>query len=259
MTPELKIAVQITQAVNKLLMSKFKRTGNGHIQFKKHAEIVTNADLEANKYITTKLLKHFPDHDIISEEAKKIDNPGIKTWYIDPLDGTTNFAYGFLEFATCLSLQNKKEILLGAIGLPPAQEVYYAEKKGGAWCNGKKIKVSSTVAMENSMFLLCTGHSPVGRGRYQKLLQKLDIIKLRFRFFSSAGVELSAVASGKADAAILAEVHPWDVLSGVLLIREAGGRVTNWQGKDWQITDNNLIASNGKIHDKIVRLTKDIK
>lgn len=259
MTKELKIAIQITQQVNQLLMKRFQRTGNGQIQFKKHQEIVTNADLEANKYITAKLLKNFPDYDIISEEAKKIDNPGTKTWYIDPLDGTTNFAYGFLEFATCLSLLNKKEILLGAIGLPPVKEVYYTEKNKGAWCNGKKIKVSDTKTMEQSMFLLCTGHSSVGRKRYQKLFRKLDIIKLRFRFFSSAGVELSAVASGKADACVLAEIHPWDVLVGVLLIREAGGRVTNWQGQDWQITDNNLVASNGKIHEEIVRLTKNIK
>lgn len=259
MNPELKTAIQITQAVNKLLMNKFKRSGNNNIKFKKHAEIVTDADLSANKYITNKLLKYFPNYDIVSEEAKKIDNPGTKTWYIDPLDGTTNFAYGFLEFATCLSLQNEKETLLGTIGLPPAQEIYYAEKNKGAWCNGKKIKVSTTNNLENSMFLLCTGHSPLGKNRYQKLLQKLDITKLRFRFFAAAGVELSAVASGKADAAILSKIHPWDVLSGVLLVREAGGKVTNWQGKEWQITDDNLIASNGKLHNKILKFTKDIK
>ena len=109
MTPELQTAIKITQAANTLLLKRFNRQGARDIHFKKHAEIVTATDILANKQITKALLQTFPSYDVISEEAPKIDNPGKKTWYIDPLDGTTNFAHGFPEFATCLALQDGKE------------------------------------------------------------------------------------------------------------------------------------------------------
>lgn len=259
MTPELKLAINITKKVNQLLRKRFLRAGTDSIQFKKHAEIVTKADLEVNRLVTNALLKKFPDYDIISEEAKMIDNPGTKTWYIDPLDGTTNFAYGFTEFATCLGMENKGLIKLGVIGLPIMKEVYWAEKGSGAWCNRGRLRVSPANKHDKPMLLLCAGHSPAGRNRFNNFFSRLDLTRLRFRMLFSAGVELVSVASGRADVCVLSEIKPWDVAAGIMLVREAGGKVVNWQGKDWRLGDKTLIAGNKKTVGRILRLTKKIK
>ncbi len=259
MTSELKLAIAITKQTNDLLRKRFNRHGARNIHFKKHAEIVTATDLLANRQITKALLQAFPNYDVISEEAKKIDNPGTKTWYIDPLDGTSNFAYGFSEFATCLALQNKKTTLLGVIGLPLFQEIYYAEKNKGAWCNRGRLYVSSNNKHDKPMLLLCAGHSPVGRERFHNFFSKLDLTQLRFRMFFSAGVEMISVASGRADVCVLSEIKPWDVLAGVILVREAGGQVINWHGQDWKLDDKTLIAGNKKTIEQMLELTKNIK
>ena len=260
MNKELQIAIKIVKQTNNLLYKHFQRTGIHKIKFKKDAEIVTSIDLLSNRQITSQLLKNFPTYDIISEEAKKINNPDSKAWYVDPLDGTTNFAYGFPEFATCLGLENKNEILAGIIGLPMMKEIYYAEKNKGAWCDNQKIKVSRVNKIKDSMFLICRGHSPAGRQRFRKFFNELTTKDVgHFRQFSCAGIELAAVASGHAEACIMANVHPWDVIAGVRIILEAGGQVSNWQGRPWQINDQTLIASNGLIHKEIIKLTKNIK
>jgi myo-inositol-1(or 4)-monophosphatase len=260
MNNDLKTTIKIAEEVNNLLAKKFQHLGQHGIHYKKHAEIVTDADLLTNKYITKELLKNFPDYDIVSEEAITINNPGTKTWYVDPLDGTTNFAYGFPLFATCLGLEDKGKILIGVIGLPMMKQIFYAEKNQGAWCNKKKIKVSGLKKMKDAMILVCRGHSPAGRNRYNKFWDKFVLTETQHtRHFASAGVELSAVASGQVAGCVMAEIHPWDVLAGVILIREAGGRVTNWQGIEWQMTDKTMVASNGLIHNEITKLTKGIK
>ena len=257
-SPELKTAVNTTRKVNALLRQRFLRTGTKGIHFKKHAEIVTCTDLEANRLITKTLLKKFPDYDIVSEEAKAIDNPGSKTWYIDPLDGTTNFAYGLTEFSTCLGLEDKGEIKVGAIGLPIMKEIYWAEKNNGAWCDRRRLYISAKKKHDKPMLLLCAGHTPAGSDRFHKFFNRLDLVLVRFRMLFSAGVELTAVASGRADACVLSEINPWDVLAGVLIVREAGGRVVNWQGKEWQLNDKTLIAGNKETVAQMLKLSKNI-
>lgn len=258
-SPELKTAISVIRKTNQLLRRRFLRTGSNGIHFKKHAEIVTCTDLEANRLITKTLLEKFPSYDIVSEEAKTIDNPGSKTWYLDPLDGTTNFAYGFTEFSTCLGLEDKGEIKVGAIGLPIMKEIYWAEKNNGAWCNRRRLRLTAKKKHDKPMLLLCAGHSPPGRDRFRKFFSRLDLIQVRFRMLFSAGVELAAVASGRADACLLSEINPWDVLAGVVIVREAGGKVINWQGKEWQLNDKTLIAGNEETMAQMLKLTKNVK
>ncbi len=258
MTPELKIAIKITKHLNQMLTKEFKDSSSRSIRFKKHKEIVTPADLKANKYITKTLLKKFPTYDILSEEAKEIDNADTKRWFIDPLDGTTNFAYGFPEFATCIALENKGEILSGVVGIPKMNEVYYAEKGQGAWVDKKKISVSEVDSIDDAMNLICRGHSPSGKKRFRKLLPNLGVDQGRFRMFSSAGIDLTSIASGKAEICIMCNIHPWDVLAGVILIREAGGKVTSFSGKDWKLGDDTMVATNGTLHKEALKLTEGI-
>lgn len=255
---DLQQVVKLMKRVNKLLLKRFKPTGTNTLKMKKDEEIVTQADMDANKLITDYLLKHFPDDDIISEEAGKINKPGKRTWYIDPLDGTTNFAYGYRTFATCLArVDEKGEVDLGVIGLPASKEIYHVKRDGVAWLNNKKIKVSKNGKhRKKNMFLFCGGHSDKGQKKFTKIMQKIDAKRTRFRSFASAGIEVSAVASGRADGCVLVETKPWDVLAGVLLIRAAGGKATNIHGDRWTINDTSLIGSNGVCHKKLLDLVK---
>ncbi len=254
---DLNKAIKIVKTANKILAKHFQTLGLDAVRLKKNNEIVTEADMTANKFITGKLLKYFPNDDIISEEARPIDNPGRDTWYIDPLDGTTNFSYGMREFATCLTRITPEKIDIGVIGLPLADEIYWVQNGGDAYMNGEKIKVSVADNHDNkSMILLCGGHVPEQQKKFIKIIQRLEPENIRFRILSSAGIETTSVACGRADGFISTGVKPWDVLAGVLLIRTAGGRVTNFAGKEWTIRDSTIVASNGKIHGKLLGLVK---
>lgn len=255
---EIQLAVKLVKQVNKLLLNRFKPSGTDTLKMKKDEEIVTQADMDANKLITDFLLKYFPNDDIISEEALRINKPGKKTWYIDPLDGTTNFAYGFREFATCLArVDEKGETEIGVIGLPAFNEVFWAAKNSSAYLNGKKIHVSKKHEHRTrEMFLFCGGHSNEGQYKFTKIMQKINPKQIRFRSFASAGIELTAVASGRAEGCALVETHPWDVLAGILIVRSAGGKVSNFKGKNWNIKDMNTAASNGPAHKKLIGLIK---
>ncbi len=255
---DLQKIVKIIKETNKLLFKKFEPSGTNTLKMKKNEEIVTQADMDANKLITDYLLKNFPNDDIISEEAGKINNPGKRTWYIDPLDGTTNFAYGYRDFATCLARVNESgEVDLGVIGLPAYSEVFYSQQGASAWLNNKKIEVSkNNDHRTRKLFLFCGGHSDFGQKKFTKIMQRINPSKVRFRSFASAGIETSSVACGKADGCVLVEAKPWDILPGVLLIRSAGGKVTNLKGKDWTINDVGLVGSNGICHEELLRLVK---
>ena len=250
-------AIKIVKTVNKILAKRFQTLGLDAVRLKKNDEIVTDADMSANKYITDKLLKYFPNNDIVSEEARPIDNPGKDTWYIDPLDGTTNFSYGMREFATCLTRITPEKIDIGVIGLPLSKEVYWVQNGGYSYLNVEIIKVSECDNHgSKSMILLCGGHETAQQKKFIKIIQRLDPKTIRFRILSSAGIETTSVACGRADGYISTGIKPWDVLAGVLLIRSAGGKVTNFVGKEWTIKDSTIIASNGKIHDKLLALVK---
>ncbi len=253
-------ASRIARQASVLLRKKFKRTGIKVHHLKAHNEIVTAVDLASNKLITRELLKAFPTYDIVSEEAKKIDNPSEFAWYIDPLDGTTNYRYGISHYAICIGLYDgaRSEIEAGVIAIPEQNEIYAVEKGWGARLNNKKIHVSNYDKIKGAMFMGCAGYSNEGRNYFQKIFIGLFEKGIRTRVISSAGAELTAVASGQADLTILTDTKAWDVLPGVLLIREAGGKVTNLFGKKWTLGDSTVVAANPVLHKKIMRVLEKI-
>ncbi len=249
-------AIRIAKLASVLLKKRFDRSGTKTHRLKAHSEIVTSADLAANNLITKELLKAFPTHDIISEEKEKIDNPSELTWYVDPLDGTTNFSYGIAHYATCIGLYDaaKSQILTGAIGLPEQNEIFSATAGKGAYRNNRKLTVSKTDKLLRAMVMGCAGYSDESRANFQKIFNAIFPEHVRLRIMSCAGAELAAVAAGNADVAILTDIHAWDVLPGVLLIREAGGKVTTVYGKQWEVGDTSVIAANPKLHKKLIKL-----
>lgn len=257
MKKETAAALKIIQQANLLLIKNFQTLGLKKVQFKSNEEIVTNVDFLADQLITKKLIQMFPTDNIISEESEKINKKSEYTWYVDPLDGTTNYSLGLRDFSTCLALVKNKQIISGVIGIPLAKELYWAEQNTPAFLNGQPIHVS--VAQKNRpryMLLLCGGHSAAGQSNFKKVVAQLNPKIFRFRILSSAGIETTAVACGRADGFISPDIRPWDVLPGVLLVRAAGGRVTNFKGEEWGIEDKNIVASNGLIHKKLLELVK---
>jgi myo-inositol-1(or 4)-monophosphatase len=259
--PKKEQLVILTGQVNKLLAKKFNRNGTKVHHLKKHSEIVTEADMAANKLITESLLKHFPDDDILSEEAPTIDNPGENIWHIDPLDGTTNFSYGFTYYATCIGLANGHgEVIGGAIGIPEQKEIYVSRKGKGTHLytkNGlgikQKLEVSKHGGVKNAMIVGCWGYTKKGEVTFHSILKKLHGKSTRIRLHGCAGVDLVAVASGSADACIFVANKTWDVVAGVALVREAGGKVTDLKGRHWHIGSTDMLATNGTVHSKILK------
>jgi len=252
-TQERKIALRIVRGANKILKNKYHRTGTRIDHLKKFGETVTTVDELVNNYYLRELKKQFPDFNIISEEARKIDKPGSRQWYVDPLDGTTNFTYGFTEFATLLGQTDGNRVTAGYIGIPMLNEIYWAQEGQDAWVGRKRIHVSKTKTLKHSMTMYCSGYSPRGRRWFNKIWDQLDRFRVHGRILSCAGIELSAVARGAADWAILTDTRSWDVISGIALIQEAGGTVTNLHGNTWTPKDKTLVASNGHLHNMIMR------
>lgn len=256
MSKELEVAKKIIKQTNSMLKKSFQRTGTKIFKLKNHREIVTEIDLMINDFIVEKLKEAFPTHTIISEEAKNINGDKKNVWYVDPIDGTTNFSFGFTEFSTCLGFSKDNELSLGVIGVPYMNEICFAEKESGAKCHNKKISVTKNKNLEDSFIFLCAGHSPESRKSFAKFVEQIKKSRCRFRVFASAGIELSAVASGQMDGAVMSGIKPWDIAAGAVLVREAGGRVTNFEGEEWNPKHTNAVASNGLVHDQILKMAR---
>jgi len=227
------------------------------IQEKARANLVSNADLEAEKAIIGILKRRLknaaPEMGFLAEESGQIGIPQDQ-WILDPLDGTHNFIHGFPNFCVSLAAKLKGEIVLGVIYQPLTKELYVAEKGRGALLNGKKIKVSKTQFLVDS--LLTTGFS-YHRGDLSKEVQAFERISaetLGIRRPGSAAMDLAYVARGVFDGYWERHLSPWDVAAGILLVREAGGVVTDFSGTSSQVHDRQILAANPKVHTQLLKI-----
>jgi myo-inositol-1(or 4)-monophosphatase len=219
------------------------------IQEKPGAGLVTNADLEAQEAAVKILSKGFPLFGFLTEEAKPQKARGPGRWIIDPLDGTTNFVHGFPMFCVSIAAEWDGEIIAGTIYHPILEESYLALKGRGATRNGQKIHVSDTQKIENA--LLTTGFTYQKEKLLQKEMkafQKLSGVARAVRRPGSAALDLAYTAAGVFDAFWEQNLSPWDIAAGALIVREAGGRVTNFQNQAFQLSDRALLASNTILH-----------
>lgn len=228
-------------------------------QYKSKHQLVTSADLLADKIIKKEISKHFPEHGFLSEESGRTKNKAEYVWVIDPLDGTTNFFMHNPLFSISIALVYKTEILLGVVHAPAVDEMYVAEPGKETKLNGKKIKVSNRKKISDALLTYCHG---TGIGSWKKAIKMYSYYKLRASFIrqlGSAALELGYVATGRTDSIIIPGAHAWDAAAGVLLVREAGGKVTDFEGKEWTIKSKDMVASNGKIHNELLKTLKRIK
>jgi myo-inositol-1(or 4)-monophosphatase len=216
-------------------------------------EVATKYDKEVEGLIVEQIRRHYPRHSLLTEESGSIQGDSDWLWIVDSLDGTGNFANFNPLFSVCIALMHKSELLLGAVYAPAIDEFYFAEKDQGAYLNNVQLQVSDVSDLSHGYILYCEGGDKdkvrTGRLLYEVYPHVTDIRKL-----GSAGLETAWVAAGKREAYYTTRIEPWDVAPGVLLVQEAGGRVSDFQGNPWHPRTSDLLFSNGKLHEKILGL-----
>lgn len=249
MMRETSVAIKAARAAGKIAMRYFGKKIN--VETKTDGTPVTAADKLCEKKIISIIKKYFPEHGIVGEESGEMKGNESR-WFVDPIDGTKDFIRAAPFFATLIGLEKKGRLLAGVISLPALNKIIYAEKGRGAYSDGKRLRVSGTNAIKESYVL----HGSL-KGFYKMklaaILERLAAAGTIRSFSSSYGFSL--VAAGVADANIEPVVMPWDLAATKIVIEEAGGRMTDLNGKD-TIYGGNAIASNGKLHNELLGLMK---
>ncbi len=253
----LKVAKQAAIEAEKIIK---KYSGVSQKKTFKHGDVsnfATRADIEAEEKIVSILAENFPDHNIIAEEENNIDKGSEYTWFIDPLDGTISYAAGLPFFAVSIGLLKNNEPLLGVILDVSSGDLYFAEKGKRAFMNEKPIEVSKREDLESSLVDLDYGHRI---RRLQKLEAYINRLVLKigypYSFGPAAGI-FGLVGKGFLDGYIV-QAWRWDLLAGVVIVTEAGGRVSDLEGNDldWTKERLDIVASNGLIHEQILEALK---
>ncbi|MDP2630850.1 MAG: inositol monophosphatase family protein [Candidatus Uhrbacteria bacterium] len=219
-------------------------------------DLLAEADLRAETIIISTIQKAFPDHSIFSEEAGKDKNKSPFQWIVDPLDGTINFVSGIEEYAVSIALSYRKKPILGIIYQPYGKRLYVGEKGRGAFLNGKKMHVSVTPNIIDAVLASDNTKNVSTRQENYDLIAQLCSRVRHIRIMGCSALHLARLASGTIDAYIKTTFNYWDIAAGVVLIQEAGGRVSDLAGKPLQEGSRGIIASNGSLHSQCIRLVE---
>ena len=236
-------------------------------EYKGDVDLVTIADRTVEKLIRTRLGAVFPDHGIFGEEGTRDRLEGEFRWYVDPLDGTTNFAHGLPQFCVSLGLEQRPPsltavedgtLVAGVIYDPLRDELFSAERGKGASLNGKPMRVSRNAELAES--LVATGFPSRKRHASPNIhfYQEFTLRSHGVRRAGSAALDLAYVAAGRLEAFWEFNLNPWDTAAGILMIEEAGGRVTDFAGNRFQLSSHEILGSNHLIHDELVGLFADM-
>jgi myo-inositol-1(or 4)-monophosphatase len=248
----LETAITASREAGALLL---QYTADGfRIEYKNPINLVTEADHAAEQCIIDHIRNRFPSHRFLAEERGSVEPaPSPYLWIIDPLDGTTNFAHGYPAYCVSIGLEYKGRCILGVIYDPSRNELFTASEHRGAQLNGRPIHVSETIALDHS--LLVTGFAYDIRETPRNNLDHFCKFALKaqgLRRTGSAALDLCYVAAGRFDGFWEVRLNPWDMAAGSVIVREAGGRMTDFSGKDLSIYGQELVASNGQIHEAML-------
>jgi fructose-1,6-bisphosphatase/inositol monophosphatase family enzyme len=251
-----KVAVDAAKKAGLIFEKNFGKAKHVKIKNGDITNFVTEADLAIEKLIRATILNKFPNHKIIGEEFGQNDiTEKDLFWIIDPIDGTTNFIHGVPFCCISIALWNNQGPLLSVVSNPSTNELFTAIKGKGARLNGKKIQVSTSNNIKNFF-------GAAGWGRDKSFGVKIVPFMIqsvsKVRVFGSTVLETSAVSKGVFDYYVNGRIYIWDIAAAALLVTEAGGKATDWQGKKITPLTKQIIASNGKIHKKLLDLVKKI-
>lgn len=249
-------AVDIAREAGALLLNYFER--RVAFELKGEFDLVTEADRASEKLVVERLLSHFPSHSIMAEEGSGREAVSEYRWYVDPLDGTTNFAHGFPMWNVTLACERGGEMIAGVIFDPLRQEMFTTERGGGAYINNRRIRVSGAPRIEDG--LLATGFP--SRKRHANInvhfFHQVAMVSHGVRRGGAAALDLAYVACGRLDGFWEFGLKPWDMAAGMLLVEEAGGRTSDMKGGPAGVNGQHLLATNSHMHDQVLELFGEV-
>lgn len=253
----LNFAVETARAAGRILLEKFDRgiaiTKKGDI------DLVTAADLASEALIIERIKSYYPKHSILAEEAgEAVIMGGENTWkwIIDPLDGTTNYAHGYPCFCVTIALEHEGEIVIGVTYDPTRNELFAAEKGEGASLNNKPIRVSNETNLADALIVTGFPYDFKQKENFERHLTDFLLKSRGVRRDGSAAIDMAYVACGRFDGFWEEGLHAWDVAAGKLMIEEAGGSVTAYDGSPFSIYQPPICASNGRIHNEMLAILR---
>jgi myo-inositol-1(or 4)-monophosphatase len=238
-----------------------ERYGQPHqVEKKGEINIVTEVDKACEALILALLRERFPEHDIVAEESLLARTGSRYVWFVDPLDGTTNFAHGYPFFCVSIALARDQEVIAGVVYDPVKEELFTAERGSGAHMNGRRLRVTQTEALIDA--LLVTGFP------YDLRRDVFEALRVFYRFMSeargirrdgAAALDLAYVAAGRMDAFFEERLHPWDILAGGLMVEEAGGRVSRFDGSPLLLSAESIVACGPHLHEPMLAGLRDLR
>jgi myo-inositol-1(or 4)-monophosphatase len=252
----LEAAIEIAREAGQILREEFDRPAQ--ISYKGDVDLVTQADKRSEHAIVARLNEYFPEHSVAAEEGSGHEGASEFRWHVDPLDGTTNFAHGYPWFSVSIALAKRGALLAGVVYNPFYDELFAAARGAGATLNGKRIFVSAVNSLSTS--LLCTGF-PVHKRLANPNIHYYWDFTLRshgVRRDGSAALDLASVAAGRFDGFWEFGLKSWDTAAGVLLVEEAGGKVSDFSGEPYRLGGPMILATNGLIHEEMRSVALEI-
>ncbi len=234
------------------------------IHHKGIVDLVTNYDIKCEEFIISSLKNKFIDYELIGEESfnSNFDFTKAKAIYIDPIDGTTNFIHGIPHFAISIGVWENNNPIMAVVYNPILNEMFWAIAGGGAYCNNKKLRVSEQINLQQSLIGTGFPYAKVNRGiEYKWVIASITNLlpNIRdIRRLGSASLDLCYLAEGKTDAFYEIDLKPWDIAGGILILLEAGGKVTNLSNKKFNFNDKVIVASNSKIHIELLSFLDEV-
>jgi myo-inositol-1(or 4)-monophosphatase len=253
----LDFAVALARDAGEVLKHYMNR--DKRVELKGRANLVTIADKESEALIVDRIRERYPSHAILAEEsgASGPSEAGEGKWIIDPLDGTTNFAHQYPFFSVSIGFEQAGEVLCGAVYDPWRDEMFTAARGLGSFMNGSRLQVSEAETLRSA--LIMTGFPYGFRDKLKTIMAQFEAIMVEsqgVRRGGSAALDLSYIAVGRVDGFWEMDLLPWDTAAGVVIVEEAGGRVSNYSGEKFSIYDDRIIASNGRIHEEMVEVLR---
>src|SRR5208282_8450 len=252
----LDISAEIAREAGALLSTYFERRIG--FELKGEHDLVTEADRASERLVVERLRSHFPSHSIVAEEGGGHTGSSEYCWYVDPLDGTTNFAHGFPMYNVTMALEQAGELIAGVIFDPTRNEMFSCERGSGAYLNNRRIRVSKVERIEDT--LVATGFPSLKRHENVNVhfYYQLAMVTHGVRRAGAAALDLAYVACGRLDAFWEFGLNPWDIAAGVLLIREAGGTCSDMHGNPLNLRGPHILTDNTLLHQPMLSLFAEI-
>ena len=252
------VMVKACRKASKTIIRDFGEVENLQVSLKGPGDFVTASDKKVEKILIDELQKARPKYSILSEEIGEINNDQSFKWIIDPIDGTANFLHGIPHFAISLGLEYEKEIICGIIYDPIKDEMFTAEKGNGSYVDNKRMRVSSRSKLKDC--IIFTGGPKMGSADQEISLKEYNLFSSKvltpIRKLGSASLDMAYVAAGRCDGFWQRNLKYWDIAAGIILVKEAGGFVTDFQGENQYMQNKTILVTNSKINEEMIEVLK---